>query len=142
VGSNAPTDKGGFMRRFARFFAISALLIAASPSTAQPIESMDGAGDAILACWNPPPDSTGSYVTLSFSFKRDGTLIGPPQPTELKVAGGPEAEERFIDAAIAALENCTPLEFSPTLAAGIPGQVFTMRFTSPPEETAPKAQEN
>ena len=128
------------MRRFARFLAISALLIAASPSTAQPIESMDQAGDAILACWTPPPDSTGSYVTLSFSFKRDGTLIGPPQPTDIKVAGGSEAEGRFIDAAADALENCTPLEFSADLAAGIPGQVFTMRFTSPPSDAVPKAQ--
>lgn len=130
------------MRRFARFLAISVLLMAASPSMADPVETMDDAGQAILACWNPPSASTGSYVTLSFSFKRDGTLIGPPQPTEIKVAGGPEAEQQFIDAATAALANCTPLEFSPDLAEGIAGQVFTMRFTSPPSDTVPKAQEN
>lgn len=130
------------MCRFARLLAISALLFAASPSTAAPIQSMDEAGTAILACWTPPARSNGSSVTLSFSFKRDGTLIGPPQPTDINVKGGSEAERRFIDAAIGAIERCTPLEFSPTLAEGVAGQVFTMQFTSPDEETEPKAEEN
>ena len=72
----------------------------------------------------------GSLVTLSFSFKRDGTLIGPPQPTDISVAGDEEAKKRFVDAAIAAVESCVPLEFAPALAAGIGGQVFTMQFAT------------
>ena len=60
-------------------------------------------GDAIQACWTPPADAGNSTVTLSFSFKRDGTLIGPPRPTAAKVAGDDKARKSFIEAAIAAV---------------------------------------
>ena len=34
-----------------------------------------------------------SFVTLSFSFKRDGTLIGPPRPSGISVAGDADAKK-------------------------------------------------
>jgi hypothetical protein len=71
---------------------------------------------------------------LSFSLKRDGTLIGSPRPTDINVPGDEQAKKHFVDAAIAALQSCTPLEFSPTIAQGIGGQVFTMQFASPKKE--------
>ncbi|TIT48364.1 MAG: hypothetical protein E5W72_18185 [Mesorhizobium sp.] len=37
----------------------------------------------------------------------------------------------FVDAAIAAVEHCLPLSFSPALAQGIAGNVFTLQFASP-----------
>jgi hypothetical protein len=73
-------------------------------------------------------------VTLSFSLKRDGTLIGPPRTTDISVAGDEQAKKHFVDAAIAALEGCLPLEFSASIAQGIGGQVFTMQFASPKRE--------
>ena len=120
------------MRRFARMLPICAatLFVAMSPLAAAPLNTMDEVGAAIQACWTAPADSKGSLVTLSFSFKRDGTLIGPPQPTDISVAGDEEAKKRFVDAAIAAVESCAPLEFAPALAAGIGGQVFTMQFAT------------
>ncbi|WP_137930787.1 hypothetical protein [Mesorhizobium comanense] len=101
------------------------------PSSAAPLKSMDDVGTAIQACWTPPDDAGTSTVTLSFSFKRDGTLIGPPRVTAAKVAGDEKARKSFIDAAIAAVKNCTPLDFSPTLSQGIGGNVFTLQFISP-----------
>nr|WP_292565505.1 hypothetical protein [Mesorhizobium sp.] len=70
-------------------------------------------------------------VTLSFSFERDGTLIGPPRPTAIKVNGDAKAKKTFVDAATDALRNCLPLTFSPKLAQGIAGNVFTLQFASP-----------
>ena len=102
---------------------------------AAPLNTMDEVGAAIRACWNAPAGSKGSFVTLSFSFKRDGTLIGPPRPSGISVAGDAEAKEQFVDAAIAAVQRCTPLEFAPALAAGIGGQVFTMQFASQEEQS-------
>lgn len=123
------------MRRSAGLLTISAtmLLLAAPMSIAAPIQNAEDAGVAIMACWTPPADSNGSFVTLSFSFKRDGTLIGPPQPTDINVAGDEDAKKRFIDAAIAALESCQPLDFAPEFAEGVGGQVFTLQFASPKE---------
>jgi len=120
------------MRRFAQFLSIcgATLLAALSPLGAAPLSTMDEVGAAIRACWSPPAGSKDSFVTLSFSFNRDGMLIGPPRPSEISVAGDAGAKEKFVDAAIAAVEQCAPLEFAPALAAGIGGQVFTMQFTA------------
>ena len=101
------------------------------PSEAAVLNTMDDVGDAIQACWTPPADAGNSTVTLSFSFKRDGSLIGPPRPTAAKVAGDDKARKAFIDAAIAAVKNCTPPSLSPALAQGIGGNVFTLQLVSP-----------
>ncbi|MER8847673.1 MULTISPECIES: hypothetical protein [Mesorhizobium] len=100
-------------------------------ASAAALNTMDDVGTAIQSCWTPPAGAGDSTVTLSFSFKRDGTLIGPPRPTAAKVAGDDKARKAFIDAAIAAVKNCTPLSLSPQLSQGIAGNVFTQQFVSP-----------
>ena len=66
---------------------------AVHPSNAAALNTMGDVGDAIQACWTPPADAGTASVTLSFSFKRDGTLIGPPRPTAIKVDGDAKAKE-------------------------------------------------
>lgn len=100
-------------------------------SNAASLNTMDDVGAAIQACWTPPADAGNSTVTLSFSFKRNGTLIGPPRPAAINVTGDAKARQSFVDAAIAAVEDCLPLSFSPALAQGIAGNVFTLQFSSP-----------
>jgi hypothetical protein len=120
------------MRRFTRVLSVcgAALFVSVSSPMAAPLNTMDEVGAAIRACWTVPAGSNDSSVTLSFSFKRDGTLIGAPRPTAINVAGDDEARKQFVDGAIAAVKRCLPLDFSPALAAGIGGQVFTMQFTT------------
>ncbi|CAN7403827.1 hypothetical protein LJR231_002550 [Phyllobacterium sp. LjRoot231] len=119
------------MNVFKPLAVTGALLICLStPSRAEPLKTMDDVGRAIDTCWKAPSDSKGS-VTLSFSFKRDGTLIGKPQPTSIAVDGDDKVRQQFIASAIDALSSCTPLTFSSGLAEGIAGQVFTMPFTAP-----------
>ncbi|RRI04989.1 hypothetical protein EH240_07510 [Mesorhizobium tamadayense] len=120
------------MSNTARLSAIASALLAMSfPADAASLNTMNEVGAALQACWTPPANSENSTVTLSFSFKRDGTLIGPPKPTGIKVGGNDKARQAYVDAATAALRNCLPLSFSPTLAQGIPGKVFTLQFNSP-----------
>ncbi len=102
---------------------------------AEPLKTMDDVGRAIATCWKPAAGLKGT-VTLSFSFKRDGTLIGPPRPTNISVAGDSAARDKFIGTAVDALKACTPLTFSPDLAEGMGGQVFTMPFTAPADPDA------
>ena len=120
------------MRRFAQVLSMcgAALLMALSPSAAAPLNTVDEVGAAIRACWSAPAGSNDSFVTLSFSFKRDGTLIGPPRVSGISVAGDADARKQFVDAAIAAVTQCVPLEFAPGLAAGMGGRVLTMQFTA------------
>lgn len=125
-------DVGIAMKSVARL-AIAGVMSAgiAGPSFAAPLNTMNEVRAAIQACWTPPADAGNASVTLSFSFKRDGTLIGPPRPTAIKVDGDAKAKKSFVDAATTALQNCLPLSFSPTLAQGMAGNVFTLQFTSP-----------
>ena len=120
------------MKGLARLFAIAGVvLVGGYPSNAAPLDTMTEVGDAIQACWTPPADAGKASVTLSFSFKRDGTLIGPPRPTAIKADGDANAKKSFVDAATTALRKCLPLSFSPKLAQGVAGNVFTLRFDSP-----------
>ncbi|QND68296.1 hypothetical protein HB777_32980 [Mesorhizobium loti] len=121
------------MKSVARRVAIVGVMLASAvhPSNAAELNTMNDVGDAIQACWTPPADAGTASVTLSFSFKRDGTLIGPPRPTAIKVDGDAKAKKSFVDAATAALQNCLPLTFSAKLAQGIAGNVFTLQFASP-----------
>jgi len=120
------------MKGVARLFAVVGVVLAGGySSNAAPLDTMSEVGDAIQACWTPPADAGNATVTLSFSFKRDGTLIGPPRPTAIKVDGDANAKKAFVDAATTALQKCLPLSFSPKLAQGVAGNVFTMQFASP-----------
>lgn len=118
------------MKSTTRMLAIAAAILAGaiSQSHGAPLDTMDAVGAALQACWVPPAGLGNSTVTLSFSFRRYGTLIGPPRPTAINVAGDAKARQSFVDAAIAAMEHCLPLSFSPALAQGIAGKVFTMQF--------------
>lgn len=77
------------------------------------------------------PEAAGKFrnssVTLSFSSRRDGTLVGPPKPTAIKVNGDAKA---YFDAATSALLHRLALSLSPALAQGIAGNVFTLQFNS------------
>jgi hypothetical protein len=121
------------MKRTAGLSVIAGSILAGAScqSNAASLNTMDEVGAAIHACWTPPANAGNSTVTLSFSFKRNGTLIGPPRPTAINVTGDAKARQSFVDAAIAALERCLPLSFSPALAQGIAGSVFTLQFGSP-----------
>ncbi|TPN78625.1 hypothetical protein FJ987_20005 [Mesorhizobium sp. CU2] len=113
------------------FSIVAALLVASYPAGAEPLNNMNEVGAALLACWKPPAESDNSSVTLSFGFKRDGTLIGPPKATAIKVKGDDAARKAYVDAATKALNDCLPVSFSPTLAKGVAGNVFTLQFNSP-----------
>lgn len=120
------------MAKAIRFPAIAVALFMALPSAgAATLNTMNEVSKAILACWTPPANSENSSVTLSFSFKRDGTLIGPPKTTAIRVAGDDKARKAYVDAATKALQDCLPLSFSPALSKGVAGNVFTLQFSSP-----------
>ncbi|RUW46018.1 hypothetical protein EOA32_32700 [Mesorhizobium sp. M1A.F.Ca.ET.072.01.1.1] len=120
------------MKSTARLSAIAGALLAMPfPADAASLNTMNEVGAALQACWTPPAEAGTASVTLSFSFRRDGTLIGPPKPTAIKVNGDDKARQAYVDAATVALRNCLPLSFSPELAKGIPGKIFTLQFNSP-----------
>ena len=114
-----------------------AVILMALPTHADPLTTMDEVGAAIMSCWKPPAGVEKSTVTLSFSLKSDGSLIGPPRATFINVAGDENVRQKFVAAAMDAVDRCTPVELSPALAEGIGGQPFTMEFASADGAQAP-----
>lgn len=106
------------------------LLSQSCPLLAEPLRSLGEVSDALGKCWTPPAGIKDSFVTLKFAFRANGTLIGPPQPTAIRVTGDDAQRKAFVAAASAALEECMPLEFSQEVADEIAGVVFTLRFNS------------
>ena len=119
------------MTRKAAIFMALAAMAGVSQARADTLKTMDDVGTALANCWTPPAGTDGSSVTLSFSFKRDGNLIGPPRATAVNVKGDKAAAKAFADAAIASVTSCLPLNFAQPLAQGIAGSVYTMKFASP-----------
>ena len=95
------------------------------------LRTMVEVGAALRRCSGAPARAWEPYVTLSFSFRRDGRLLGPPQLAAIRVPGDAAARQRFAEAAVAALERCVPLRLAPALGGDIAGQVFTMRVFGP-----------
>ncbi|WP_331373456.1 hypothetical protein [Sinorhizobium chiapasense] len=106
------------------------LVTATGPSRAEPLQTVQDVGDALGKCWTPPPEIKDSFVTLKFGFKGNGTLMGPPQPTAIRVTGDEAQRKAFVAAATEALQGCMPLEFSKALADEIAGNVFTLQYRS------------
>jgi hypothetical protein len=118
------------LAQFGALSVLAALLAEplAPPAMAAPLENVDDIGPALLQCWRPPAVPDGSAVTLRFSFRRDGSLMGAPRVTFVGLDGTPKAQREFADSAVRAVEDCTPLDLSPQFAATIGGQVYVMQF--------------
>lgn len=111
--------------------ACSAALFLVPPTIyANPLTTMDQVGAAVMSCWKPPAGVEKSSVTLSFSLKSDGSLVGPPRATSINVTGDETIRKQFVAAAMDAVVRCTPVQLSPALGRGIGGQPFTMEFGS------------
>lgn len=99
--------------------------------SAEPLNTMNEVGAALQNCWTPPSDAVKGSVTLQFSFKRDGSLIGPPKTTDIRVDGDADKRRQLVQAATEAVRKCAPLAFAPKLADGMAGTVYTLHLVSP-----------
>jgi hypothetical protein len=87
------------------------------------------AAQQLAACWAPPVPRHGDTVevTLRFGFDRSGSVQWPPRITYLKPGEGMSAEE-VRESIFSALKACTPLHFSESMAASMPGYPLSVRF--------------
>lgn len=115
---------------------LAALVVGQSSGklSAEPLNTMGDVGSALQNCWEPPSGMAKGSVTLQFSFKRDGSLIGLPKATSIRVDGDADQRKQFVQAATSAVQKCVPLSFAPKLADGMAGTVFTLQLASPKQK--------
>jgi hypothetical protein len=108
---------------------LGAALLSATPAQAErTVQTLRDLGPALTACWRAPPGTEGSEVTVRFSLRRDGTLLGQPRITYSKLTGDAERQRTFIAAALGALAECLPVKISDGLGGTIAGRPLTIRF--------------
>jgi hypothetical protein len=100
----------------------------------KPNHDLDTIGDlfaALRSCWSPPPaDSArqGMQMTVRFSFKRSGEIIGTPRLT-FATAGVPaDTRATYLKAIDASLAGCAPLKFTGGLGGALAGRPIAIRY--------------
>lgn len=87
---------------------------------------------ALRACWIPPAKEDarpGMQMSVRFSFKRNGEIIGEPRVTYVTPDAPEEARKTYRDAITAALARCTPMPFTKGLGGAVAGRPIAIRFT-------------
>jgi hypothetical protein len=100
----------------------------------QPEHDLDNIGDlfaALRSCWVPPPADVareGMQMSVRFSFKRSGEMMGPPRIT-FATAGVPaDTRETYLKAINASLAACIPLKFTDGLGGALAGRPIAIRY--------------
>jgi hypothetical protein len=104
------------------------------PKYRKPNHDLDNIGDlfaALRSCWTPPPAASakeGMQMTVRFSFKRSGDLIGPPRLT-FATAGVPAAvRSTYLKAINDSIDACVPLKFTGDLGGALAGRPIAIRY--------------
>ena len=100
----------------------------------KPDHDLDSIGDlfaALRSCWSPPQASSareGMQMSVRFSFKRSGEIIGSPRLT-FATAGVPaDTRATYLKAINASLTACLPLKFTGNLGGAIAGRPIAIRY--------------
>lgn len=118
-------------------FGFVAVLLASTAAAAQkapvgpPVDTLQEMGTALWSCWTPPPDTQNFQVTIRFSLKRNGEVLGRPMITYSTFNGTDEEQRIIMDRILASLDACTPVNLTPALGGAVAGRMLIMTFTSP-----------
>lgn len=100
----------------------------------RPDHDLDTIGDLfaeLRSCWSPPPPDAareGMQMSVRFSFKKSGEMIGPPRMT-FATAGVPAGvRDTYLNAINASLEACIPLKFTSGLGGALAGRPIAIRY--------------
>jgi hypothetical protein len=95
-----------------------------------PVDTLAEMSDAIYACWKPPSGTAGMSLTLQFSLRRNGTLIGKPRATYSYLGADSALNRAFVASILEALDEALPLPFSDSMGGAIAGRMLAPRFTA------------
>ncbi|TIN15125.1 MAG: TonB C-terminal domain-containing protein, partial [Mesorhizobium sp.] len=96
----------------------------------EPVDTINEMFSAIVACWEPPPGTAGMTLTLQFSIRRNGTLIGKPRATYSRLGDDGSLNRAFVASVLEALDKALPLPVSDRMGGAIAGRLLFPRFTA------------
>jgi hypothetical protein len=107
----------------------------------KPDHDLNTIGDlfaALRSCWTPPPADAareGMQMTVRFSFKRDGAMIGAPRMTFATEGAPADVRATYLKAINASLDACEPLKFTGDLGGALAGRPIAIRYVDNRELT-------
>jgi hypothetical protein len=111
----------------------------------KPDHDLDNIGDlfaALRSCWTPPSADAakqGMQMTVRFSFKRSGDMIGPPRVTYATAGVPADIRDTYLKTINASLDACVPLKFTGDLAGALAGRPIAIRYVDNRELDKKKA---
>jgi hypothetical protein len=105
-----------------------------APKYQKPDHDLDNIGDlfaALRSCWTPPEAGVakeGMQMTVRFSFKRSGDLIGPPRITYATAGVPADLRDSYFKAINTSLEACVPFRFTGGLGGAVAGRPIAIRY--------------
>ncbi|WP_166296310.1 hypothetical protein [Bradyrhizobium sp. 2S1] len=100
----------------------------------KPDHDLDTIGDlfaALRSCWAPPPPDDareGMQMSVRFSFKRTGEMIGAPRLTFATRGVPTDTRTTYLNAINASLGACLPLKFTGGLGGALAGRPIMIRY--------------
>ena len=100
----------------------------------RPDHDLDTIGDLfaeLRSCWSPPPVDAarqGMQMSVRFSFKRSGEMIGPPRMTYATEGVSTDTRDTYLKAINASLDACLPLKLSGGRGGAIAGRPIASRY--------------
>jgi hypothetical protein len=100
----------------------------------KPDHDLNTIGDlfaALRSCWTPPPADAareGMQMSVRFSFKRSGEMIGPPRMTFATADVPADVRDTYLKAINSSLDACLPLRFTGALGGSLAGRPIAIRY--------------
>ncbi len=115
------------------------LIVAAVPLAlfAAPGRAADGQVNSIKdvfarlsTCWKPPPLARANPIdiTVIVSFNRAGEIMGQPRITYESAGATDNDRLQYRIAVMEALQHCTPMPFTESMAGAVAGHPFAIQF--------------
>ena len=117
-----------------------------SPAGAQglpgQVNTIREAVEKIGSCWKPPPASRANPIdiTVVVSFNRAGEILGHPRISYESEQATDNDRLQYRIAVMEALQRCTPMPFTESMAGAVAGRPFAIKFHNrkPPPQTPEK----
>jgi hypothetical protein len=100
----------------------------------KPDHDLNTIGDlfaALRSCWSPPPSDAarqGMQMSVRFSFKRSGEMIGPPRLTYATAGTPADVRDVYLKSINSSLNACLPLKFTGDLGGALAGRPIAIRY--------------
>ena len=101
---------------------------------AEPAQQVDTIRDVfakLRTCWKPPPASSANPeidITVIVSFNRNGDILGHPRITYESEQATDNDRVQYRIAVMEALQRCTPMPFTESMAGAVAGRPFAVQF--------------